>query len=114
MPQEAAAVTADGALPAVPSSSLHPSPLPLGNAAIWQEALNLDNTIDVGKNYLSERFYQVVAYAQTLENSSNSYVLGDPMTSSELTSQGLQSLSMYPTQFNQPQADHQTTTKGRW
>jgi len=111
MPQ--APATADGALPALPSSSIKPSPLPLGNAAIWQEAVGIDATIDVGKNYLVERFYQLIAYGQSCENASNSIAFKDPITAASMTSQGLQELHIYPTQFNQPQAANPATTKSK-
>lgn len=113
MPQQEAAATAAGGLPALPSSSIQASPVPLGNAAFWQEAVGLDTTIDVGKNYPAERFYQLLAYAQSMENTSNSYVLGNPTTTASLTSQGLQALNMYPSQLNQPQAAYPASTRSK-
>ncbi|KAK4694688.1 hypothetical protein P7C71_g2930, partial [Lecanoromycetidae sp. Uapishka_2] len=110
MPQ-AATVTGDGALPALPSASTLSSPIPLSNAAIWQEAVELDTTIDIGQNYVAERFYQLVAYAQSMENTSNNNIYGDPIIGASYTSQGLQALNMYPTQFDQPQAAYPATTK---
>ena len=111
MPQAAAAI--DGAvLPALPSSSVRPSPLPLGNAAIWQEAYQLDTTVAVGKNFINEHFYQLIAYLQSMENSSNSYTLGlESLTASSTTSQGLQYLNIYPTLFDQSQASNPATTQ---
>lgn len=75
--------------------------------------MGYDTTIDAGQNYLVERFYQQIAFAQSLENSSNRLV-GDSISSASLFSRVLQEISMYPTLFNQAQAANHGTTKSKW
>ena len=81
---------------------------PIANDALWQEALSFDTQKNGKPNQM---LYQVLAYFQKMENSTNSHTL-DPLTSSSWISRGLQKLKMYPTQFNQRQADNPKTTLG--
>ena len=81
---------------------------PIANEALWQEALSFDAQKNGKPNQM---LYQVLAYFQKMENSSNSHTL-DPLTSSSWISRGLQRLKAYPTQFNQRQANDPKTSLG--
>ncbi|KAL9599260.1 MAG: hypothetical protein Q9219_003962 [cf. Caloplaca sp. 3 TL-2023] len=79
---------------------------PLGNAAIWQEALDNDARINSTSN---RWFYGMVASLQFFENSSHTIATTqnpDPVTAASLIGQGLQYLNMYPCQFDEPQASN--------
>jgi len=107
-PQVAAASNA--ALPSVPISKVPPTPSPFANAALWQEAVTNDAKLG-GSSTTNQYFYAMVAYAQTLENSSNS-IIADYINGAEATSKALQSFMCYPTEFNQAQALNPATTQG--
>ena len=83
---------------------------PIANGALWQEAFFFD-TRKTGKPY--QMLYQLLAYFQKMENSSNNDT-PDPLTSSSWISRGLQRLRMYFTQFNQHQSDDPTTSLGEF
>lgn len=98
--QKNPAVTEES-LQASPSAAGHPL-TPLGNAAIWQEAVAIDanKSVNGTPSYENQNFYILLATLQSDENSSNSHF--DHSTS--LISQGLEVLHAYPVQFSQAQA----------
>ena len=71
------------------------------NTALWQEALALDAKATVGS--MNQMFYRTVAYLQKIESDPHSSGSGS-VSSPSWIAKGLQSLHIYPTQFNQPQA----------
>ena len=79
---------------------------PIGNAALWQEAIKNDAVVTApgATNAMANQiFYEQVQWFQSQENSSLQ-VLPHPVYSSAVTSQGLQGLQIYPTRFDQAQA----------
>ncbi|KAL6717441.1 hypothetical protein ACLMJK_005356 [Lecanora helva] len=99
-------VNISSGLPTPPAFKVSPSPSPFANAALWQEAVANDAKIGSTDN---RSFYAAVAYAQTLENSSNS-IIADALEGAETISKALQALNIYPTDFNQEQALDPATT----
>ena len=99
----------DNGLPSPPSAST-----PLGNTAVWQEAVTLDAASNLTSGVNNRYVYSSVAWWQSLENSSNSYLSGsaDP-DAGPWMSQLVQHLQMYPTRFDQAQASdpEQTSSK---
>ena len=102
---QAAAVTDASVFPTPPATLLLTTPLK--NAAVWQDAVSNDAKIgsDARDN---QNFYQLLAWAQTQENSS----LAIQEDNIESASKGLQSINIYPTDFNQEQALDPGTTQG--
>ena len=79
---------------------------PIGNAALWQEALKNDAVVTATgatNAMVNQNFYKQVQWFQSQENSSLQVLL-DPVQSAAITSQGLQALQIYPTRFDQAQA----------
>ena len=79
---------------------------PIGNAALWQEAIKNDAAVTApgATNFMANQdFYKTVQWFQSQENSSLQVLL-DPVQSAAITSQGLQGLQIYPTRFDQAQA----------
>lgn len=102
-------------LPSPPASLVSSSSAPLGNAALWQQALTLDAASNnTGKN-ANQYFYSSMAWWQSLENSSNSYLSGSPASidAGPYVSKLLQTMQSYPTRFDQAQASdpHRTPSK---
>lgn len=93
----------------LPQSSVS-SDKPIGNAALWQEALNNDAAATapgaVNAENTNQNFYQTIQFAQSQENSSlqqlNSF--GNAVESAAFISEGLQGLQIYPMRFDQAQA----------
>ena len=81
---------------------------PLGNAAVWQQAVILDAVSNVTGSLANRNFYSSIASWQSFENSSNSYLAGSPASIDvgPYWSQVLQNLQIYPTRFNQSQASN--------
>lgn len=100
------ALPATNVLPIPPANVVPSAPAPLGNAALWQQALTLDATMNSTGNHANQYFYSSVAWWQSLENSSNSYLSGAPhsVDAGPYMSQLLQVMQNYPTRFDQAQA----------
>ncbi|CAD6592577.1 MAG: hypothetical protein ASARMPREDX12_006253 [Alectoria sarmentosa] len=94
------------ALPSPPASVVPFAPQPLGNAALWQQAITLDAADNITGNHVNQYFYSSVAWWQSLENSSNSYLSGSLGSSDAgpYMSQLLQAIQNYPTRYDQAQA----------
>ena len=114
-------VIAQNALPAMndvpspPANVVPATPSPLGNAALWQQAV----AIDIAKNLTGANsnryFYSQVAWWQSCENSSNTYLLApsDAVDLAPTASQFLQTFQLYPTRFDQAQASDTKRTPSR-
>lgn len=90
-------------LPTPPAGIIKAIPQPIGNAALWQEAVKLDDAHRAANgtaSYEYQKYYSQLAWLQTGENSSHS----SSSYSVSLVSKALQKINNYPTQFNQPQA----------
>ena len=87
---------------------------PLGNAAAWHEAVTIDSARNLSSGIDNKYFYSEVAYWQSLENNSNSYLSGsvDP-SAGALVSQVLQYLRLYPMRFDQAQASDPKQTPSK-
>ena len=97
-------------IPTAPLSKVPPTPLPFANAALWNEAVANDARLGAAST-TTQYFYATIAWVQTQENSSNS-ILTDSLSGARAASQGLQALSLYPTEFNQAQALDPANTIG--
>lgn len=111
------ALSAINSLPSPPASVVPSAPAPLGNAAIWQQAVTFDAANNVTGNHANQYFYSSVAWWQFLENSSNSYLSGTQgsVDAGPYISQLLQVIQNYPTRYDQEQASDpkQTPSKRR-
>ena len=99
--------------PSPPASIVAPTPTPLANAAVWQEAV----AIDTAKNLsgTNQFIYSQIAWWQSLENSSNSYPAGSSSIDGGSTiSQLLQVLQTYPVRFDQAQASDPKRTPSKY
>ena len=102
-------------LPSPAAGVIQSSPAPIGNAALWQEAIKFDaaKTAPNGTNDMAiQKFYAQIEWVQSVENSSN----GPPSNAVESAawmSRALQSLQMYPTRFDQAQALDPANSIGR-
>lgn len=97
--------------PSSPATVVSSVSVPLGNAALWHQAVTLDASSNITGSHSSESFYSLIASWQSFENGSNSYLAGSSVGSGSYWSQILQNLQIYPTRFNQAQAsDPQKTT----
>lgn len=102
-------------VPSLPANVVPATPPPLGNAALWQQAV----AIDIAKNLTgvnsNRYFYSQVVWWQSCENSSNTYLSG-PSDSGDLgptASQFLQTFQLYPTRFDQAQTSDPERTPSR-
>ena len=102
----------DNGLPSPPASVSGSTPL--GNAAVWQEAVTIDAARNLTSGITNQYFYSEIAYWQSLEINSNSYLSGlaDP-DAGALVSQVLQSLRFYPMRFDQAQASDPKQTSSK-
>ena len=100
------ALSAINGLPSPPASVVSSIPAPPGNTALWQQAVIFDAASNITGNYANQYFYSLVAWWQSLENSSNSYISGlsSSIDAGPYISQFLQVMQMYPTRFDQAQA----------
>ena len=99
-------------LPSPPAGIIKPIPEPIGNAALWQEAVKLDEAHRAANgtpSYDYQRYYSQLAWIQTIENSSHPYL----SESAPSISKSLQDINNYPTQFNQPQSHDSARTIGQ-
>ena len=87
---------------------------PLGNAAVWNEAVTIDAAGNLTSGINNRYFYSQVAYWQSLENNSDSYLSGltDPNAGASV-SQVLQDLRLYPVRFDQAQASDPKQTSSK-
>ena len=96
----------------LPPASVLTNGNPFGNAALWQEAESFDK--EKGNGAHPNRItYQALAYYQTLENSSHSF-LSNALAGSSSISKGLQYLHSYPTQFSQSQSADPASSLGEF
>ena len=88
---------------------------PLGNAAAWHEAVTIDSARNLSSGINNRYVYSEIAYWQSLENNSNSYLSGstDP-NAGALASQVLQYIRSYPVRFDQAQASDPKQTSSKW
>lgn len=100
------ALPAANGLPSPPVSVVPLGPAPLGNAALWQQAVALDAASNITGNRANQYFYSSVAWWQSLENSSNTYQSGSlrSFDVGPYISQLLQVFQNYPTLYDQAQA----------
>lgn len=114
-------VNAQSALPAVdrlpspPVSVVSSEPAPLGNAAVWQQAVTLDAATNITGTHANQYFYSSIAWWQSLENSSNSYLSGlqGSFDAGPYMSQLLQVIQNYPTRYDQAQASDPNQTPSK-
>lgn len=93
-----------------PSESQVPvPPSPVGNAALWTEALAFDASRSQG--ITNQYLYAALAWVQSTVNTSNSNT-NPPISYSSSQAQGLQTDQIYPADFSQPQALDPATTLG--
>ena len=109
------ALSAINSLPSPPASVVSSALSPLGNAAIWQQAVTLDAANNVTGNHANQYFYSSIAWWQSLENSSNSYLSGAPgsIDAGPYLSQLLQGIHNYPTRYDQEQASDPKQTPSK-
>ena len=89
--------------PSPPAGTIPPTPTPLGNAAVWQQAVAIDTANNLSTT--NQFAYSQIAWVQSLENSSNSYAVGsEHIDGGPTISQLLQTLQIYPVRFDQAQA----------
>ena len=102
-------------LPSPPASVVLFAPQPLGNAALWQQAITLDAADNITGNHVNQYFYSSVAWWQSLENSSNSYLSGSlgSTDAGPYMSQLLQAIRNYPTRYDQAQASDPNQIPGK-
>lgn len=109
------AISPYNGLPSPPASLVSSSLEPLGNAALWQQAVALDVANNISGKHVNQYFYTAIAWWQSLENSSNSNLSGSSPSfdAGPVVSQLLQHLQSYPTRFDQAQASdpHRTPSK---
>ena len=87
---------------------------PLGNAAVWHEAVTIDAAGNLTSGVNNKYFYSQVAYWQSLENNSDSYLSGaNDANAGALVSQVLQDLRLYPVRFDQAQASDPKQTSSK-
>ncbi|KAF6226573.1 hypothetical protein HO133_009439 [Letharia lupina] len=100
------AFSATNGLPSPPASVVPSAPAPLGNTALWEQAITLDSANNITGNHANQYFYSSVAWWQSLENSSNSYFSGSPSSvdAGPHFSQLLQIIQNYPIRYDQAQA----------
>ncbi len=100
------ALSATNSLPSAPANVVPSIPAPLGNTALWQQAVTFDAASNITGNYANQYFYSSVAWWQSLENRSNSYLSGSSSSvdAGPYISQCLQAMQIYPTRFDQAQA----------
>ena len=99
--------------PSPPADTVPSTPTPLGNAAVWQEAVAIDTAKNLSTT--NQFFYSQVAWWQSLENSSNSYTEGSTSVDGGATiSQLLQFLQNYPVRFDQAQASDPKKTPSKY
>ena len=99
--------------PSPPADTVPSTPTPLGNAAVWQEAV----AIDTAKNLsaINQFFYSQIAWLQSLENSSKSYTEGSSsLNGGASISQLLQVIQSYPVRFDQAQASDPKKTPSKY
>ena len=115
------AVNAQTALPAVaglpspPASVVSSASPPLGNAAVWQQAVDIDAASNLTSGLTNQYIYSSIAWWQSLENSSISYLSGAPASpnAGPLISQVLQFTQNYPTRYDQAQASDPKQTSSK-
>ena len=99
--------------PSPPANVVPPTPTPLGNAAVWQEAVAIDTAKNLSAT--NQFFYSQIAWLQSLENSSNSYTEGSSsIDGGAIISQLLQFIQMYPVRFDQAQASDPKKTPSKY
>ena len=99
--------------PSPPADTVPSTPTPLGNAAVWQEAVAIDTAKNLSAT--NQFFYSQLAWWQSLENSSNSYTEGSTSIDGGATiSQLLQFLQNYPVRFDQAQASDPEKTPSKY
>ena len=79
---------------------------PLGNVALWQQAIAMDIAKNLTSTHTNQQFYSQLAWWQSLENSSNSIQSGHAggIQPGPDVSRALQTLDIYPIRFDQAQA----------
>ena len=79
---------------------------PLGNVALWQQAIAMDIAKNLTSTRTNQDFYSQLAWWQFLENSSNSDTSGNAggFKPGPDVSRMLQTLLIYPIRFDQAQA----------
>ena len=86
-----------------PLAIVSPTTTPLGNAAVWQEAVAIDTAKNLSAT--NQLVYSQIAWWQSLENSSHTYTEGSFHVDGGATvSQFLQVIQSYPVRFDQAQA----------
>ena len=98
---------------APPPSVLSSTPRPVGNSALWQQAVSIDTAKNL--SYANQNVYAQIAWWQGLENSSNSYLAGSlDFDAGPYMSQFLQNFQTYPVDFNQAQASDPKQTPSKY
>ena len=88
---------------------------PLGNVALWQQAIAIDIAKNLTSTKTNQYFYSQLAWWQSLENSSNSYPSGNAggIEPGPDVSRLLQTLDAYPIRFDQAQASDPKRTPSK-
>lgn len=109
------AFPATNGLPSPPANVVPSAPAPLGNTALWEQAITLDSANNITGNHANQYFYSSVAWWQSLENSSNSYFSGSPSSvdAGPHFSQLLQIIQNYPIRYDQAQASDPKQTPSK-
>ena len=97
--------------PSPPEDIVPKTPKPLGNAAVWQQAVALDTATHL--NGTNQYIYSEIAWWQSLENSNYSYTVGSSAIGGPSVSQLLQQLQIYPIRFDQAQASEPKQTPSK-
>ena len=90
-----------------------PTTTPLGNAAVWQEAVAIDTAKNLSAT--NQLVYSQIGWWQSLENSSNTYTEGSfHVDGGPNVSQFLQVIQSYPVRFDQAQASDPKKTPSKY
>ena len=99
--------------PSAPADTVPPTRTPLGNAAVWQQAVAIDTAKNLGAT--NQFAYSQIAWWQSLENSSNTYTDATlPINGGPTVSQLLQATQVYPVRFDQAQASDPEKTPSKY